>query len=163
MELRAKPFEASSTLDTRLYRLHEKKVKGHRGTTRLPYRYTGEQDARFEKARGAKLNPNYSHYLLFDGGLDDGQSAWGSEIAFRSELLDFISFRDDADKAKTDADLEDLATKLRDRSSEDRRSVPVIGFVYGGGPGTMETCLQHTVGPTDRQFRDKSRLEAAQN
>ena len=148
VELRAKPFEASSTLDTRLYRLHEKKVKGHRGTTRLPYRYTGERDARFEKAQGAKLNPNYSHYLLFDGGLDDGQSAWGSEIAFRSELLDFISFRDDTDKAKTDADLEDLANKLRHRSSGDQRSVPVIGFVYGGGPGTLETCMQHTVGPT---------------
>ena len=58
--------------------------------------YEGKRDVYREGSRGAQLNPNHSHYLLFDDGSD---SKFGNEISLRTELIDFISYRRDVDTA----------------------------------------------------------------
>lgn len=53
--------------------------------------------------------------------------------------MDFISYRDDAHGD----DAEKLAERVRRRQTNDQRNIPVIAFVYGGGPGTLHTILEH--------------------
>jgi hypothetical protein len=131
--------EGQRPVDERqVYRDHEAKVLGRRGGPYVPFVYDGKRGANEQEA-GARLNPNHSHYLL----VDTGNTEFAQEIIFRSELLDFISFRHDAKKSRTQADLDDLTSAIRGRSKDDKRSVPVVAFVYGGGPGTLTTILEH--------------------
>eukprot|EP01043_Picozoa_sp_COSAG02_P019955 COSAG02_NODE_973_length_15536_cov_5.108635_4_plen_1513_part_00 len=124
--------------DRQMYMEHEAKVLGQRGGPWLPFVYDGERGEN-EQVLGTRLNPNHSHYLLVDTGIQ----GFSQEIIFRSELLDFISFRHDAKKATKKSELENLASMIRGRSKNDKRSVPVVAFVYGGGPGTLTTILEH--------------------
>ena len=68
--------------------IHVEEVLSSRGSTAWPYVYSGKRDVYREGPIGTQLNPNHSHYLLFDAG---EESTFGSEISLRSELLDFIS------------------------------------------------------------------------
>eukprot|EP01043_Picozoa_sp_COSAG02_P061400 COSAG02_NODE_8247_length_2643_cov_1.407233_1_plen_672_part_10 len=124
--------------DSEMYMKHETEVLGQRGGAWLPFVYDGERGEN-EQMLGTRLNPNHSHYLLVDTGIP----GFSQEVTFRSELLDFISFRHDAKLAKKQSDLENLASLIRNRSKHDKRSVPVVAFVYGGGPATLTTVLEH--------------------
>ena len=98
------------------------------------------------------------HYLLVDAQ----EEGWGQEITFRSELLDFISFRY-ASFGGSRTQLQRLTSRINSRrvfqgkndeedgeeeygdEEEPKRRVPVITFVFGGGPGTIETVLKHII------------------
>lgn len=124
--------------ERRVYTDHQLKILAQRGGAWLPFVYDGVRGGD-EQEIGTRLNPNYSHYLL----VDTGTQGFFQEIIFRSELLDFISFRHDAKKTNTKSEMKDLASLMRGRSKDDKRSVPVIALVYGGGPGTLTQILEH--------------------
>ena len=86
----------------------------------------------------AELDRNHSHYLLLDDG---SEGKFGHEVAFRGELLDFISFRYDA----STLDVLQLRDEIRSRDANRKRSVPVICLVGGGGPNTLDTIMGHIV------------------
>ena len=98
------------------------------------------------------------HYLLVDAQ----EEGWGQEITFRSELLDFISFRY-ASFGGSRTQLQRLTSRINSRrvfqgkndeedgeeeygdEEEPKRRVPVITFVFGGGDGTIRTVLKHII------------------
>ena len=62
-------------------------------------------------ATGANLEPNHTHFLLVDTGLEGGK-AWGGEIAFRARL--------EAEYCR-------------------RKRIPRVQVVVQGGPGSLKT------------------------
>ena len=79
------------TKDIGLFGVHEGRVLSSRGTTSLPFRYTGKAIPE-EGNPGAQMDRNHSHYILLD---DATSNRFGREVAFRGELLDFLSYRYD--------------------------------------------------------------------
>lgn len=126
----ATPYTA---LEKKGFNIHAQKVLASCGSTACPYEYNGERDVYREGPRGVRLNPNYSHYLLIDDGTE---SDFGREISLRADLLDFISYRRDIEKA----DWEQLTKNVEERSGS--RVVPVISFVFGGGTNSVETVIE---------------------
>lgn len=130
--------DSSNNAETRGYELHLKNTLQQRGSIALPFVYKGQRE-QDESLAGCQLDRNHSHYIL----IDDGSNAeFGKEVAIRSELLDFISFRHDA---STDS-IENLTDSIRRRSSERmglQRLVPVICLVFGGGVNTIATVIEH--------------------
>eukprot|EP01050_Picozoa_sp_SAG11_P008000 SAG11_NODE_685_length_7739_cov_3.487435_5_plen_164_part_00 len=113
------------------------------GSGRAPFVYSG-QFTPSEGQRGAKMNPNYSYYILVDDGsehdleIQNSAERWGREIPFRSELLDFISFRHDAATGSITKLTESIraqstsSTEAKVQSNvESMRCVPIIGLVVG--------------------------------
>ena len=121
------------------FEIHKRRVTRSRGSEAYPYIYRAERDYYREAKKGTFLDPNHSHYLLVDDGTDNDKkgTAFGCEISLRSELLDFFSFRHDV----SEESLETLTRITRERTAV--RTVPVLCLVFGGGPGTLKTVLEH--------------------
>ena len=121
------------------FEIHKQRVTKTRGSEAYPYIYRPERDYYREAMRGSFLDPNHSHYLLVDDGTDNDKkgTAWGCEVSLRSELLDFFSYRHDV----SEDSLETLTRITRERTAV--RTVPVLCLVFGGGPNTLKTILEH--------------------
>lgn len=103
-----RPYDSKD--DPGLYALHEGRVLSSRGTVSLPFQYTGENIPE-EGKMGAQLDSNHSHYILLD---DATQNRWGREVAFRGEMLDFLSYRYDV----SGLTMESIAEQIRNRQHE---------------------------------------------
>jgi hypothetical protein len=86
---------------------HREKIVESRGSVALPYVYNPSPPNGVPGT--TTLDRNHSHYIL----VDDGVNEFGREVAFRQELLDFISFRNDVSFLSTAA----LTEKIRGRQS----------------------------------------------
>ena len=115
---------------------HWRRIIEGRGTVDRPFVYTGTCDPEKEGPAGARLDPNHSHYVLIDDGTEQ---TFGSEVALRSELLKFFSFRDDISTCSTEV----LTDILLARPPDEKRSVPVVCLVYGGGVNSFKTIADH--------------------
>ena len=100
----------SEERDIGLFGVHEGRVLASRGTTSLPFRYTGEAIPE-EGNPGAQLDRNHSHYILLD---DSTSNQFGREVAFRGELLDFIAYRYDV----SDMSVEHIVQQIRNRKRQ---------------------------------------------
>ena len=108
------------------------------GSSQNPFLYDGyARDGEVEGPPSflSEIDRNHSHYIFVD---DDTENEFGKEVAFRSELEDFISFRRDAN----DERISRLTEKVRQQQKlggKCERAIPVICLVFGGGPGTFNT------------------------
>ncbi len=96
-----------ATRDIGLFGVHEGRVLSSRGTPSLPFCYTGKPIPE-EGNPGAQLDRNHSHYILLD---DATSNRFGREVAFRSELLDFISHRYDVSGMSVEHIFEQIRTR----------------------------------------------------
>ena len=104
-------------------------------------------------ANSSSLDCNHTHYILVEPPEDDESDIWGRETALRTELLEFISYGHYAspsfakwEASGSDDDLRVLQNKIETRQNIDghqKRQVPVICLMVGGGPYSLETIRQH--------------------
>jgi hypothetical protein len=132
-----------SEAESHAYELHVKNTVRDRGSVEFPYHYTGHKSPKASSC-GTALDPNHSHYLLVDDGIE-GQ--FGGEIELRSELENFLSYRLDLgvrEKAGSKEAGQRLVHQIkRVESGQKMQLVPVICFVFNGGNGTIETVETH--------------------
>jgi CRP-like cAMP-binding protein len=126
---KAENKEVAQTMEEMLAIPRDKK-----GSAENPFIYDGKR--KDGEKPGAGLDQNHSHYILLD---DDSNGKWGTEIEFRHDLEEFVSYGLD----RSDQNIEMLEKTMHEsaKRSDIGRQIPVILLCYGGGPGTFNTVL----------------------
>lgn len=117
------------------YMMHLDSINASRGSNYLPFIYDGQRDLYCESKIGSSLNPNHSHYLLVD---DASEGKYGAEVAYRNDLIEFISYRRDTETCSTTEITQQIIRK------SGSQVLPVITLVFGGDGGTMQK-LVHSI------------------